>query len=306
MAAQAGLDTFLFGNAASIIRSDLITFSVLCLAIMGVVWLLFKEFKIISFDRDYARVIGLPVRPLEIVLATLTVFSVTVGIQAVGVVLMAAMLITPATAAHYWTDDLKKMLAYAALFGALAGFAGAFISYTAPGMPTGPWVIVVASFFAFASMLFGAKGWLTRALNARRNNRKILRENILKLFYHLGEPLNDFEKARTQDNLLEKRRMSGNEFNSGLKALLAQKLILPKEDGWALTPEGRAQAQRLVKIHRLWELYLSSYLKIAPDHVHEDAEAIEHIITPEIEAKLEKLLQYPGHDPHQRDIPYSK
>jgi manganese/zinc/iron transport system permease protein len=59
-----------------------------------------------------------------------------------------------------------------------------------------------------------------------------------------------------------------------------------------------------VKLHRLWELYLSTYVKIASDHVHEDAETIEHIITPELEAELERMLEYPEMDPHKEKIPY--
>jgi manganese/zinc/iron transport system permease protein len=70
------------------------------------------------------------------------------------------------------------------------------------------------------------------------------------------------------------------------------------------TDLGLQKGKRLTKLHRLWELYLTERLRIAPDHVHEDAENIEHILTPELEAKLEKLLQYPKQDPHQRDIPY--
>jgi manganese/zinc/iron transport system permease protein len=303
-AAQAGLDKFLFGNAASLIRSDIIIFSMLCIVILAVIWLLYKEFKLISFDRDYAKVVGFPVRPLEIIMATLTVLSVTVGIQAVGVVLMAAMLITPAAAAYYWTNNLKIMLACASAFGALAGFVGSYISYTAPGMPTGPWVIVAVSTVAFASMLLAPKGWLPRFLKVRSNRQKMLRENILKLFYHAGEHDNNFEKARNSDELLVKRKIPHSEFASGIKSLVKNNFIIPDNDKWKLTAAGKAEAQRIVRIHRLWELYLSTYLKIAPDHVHVDAEAIEHIITPEMEATLEKALKHPEQDPHLRGIPY--
>ena len=59
-----------------------------------------------------------------------------------------------------------------------------------------------------------------------------------------------------------------------------------------------------MKLHRLWELYLSRYMKIAPDHVHEDAETIEHVITPALEAELERLMDYPELDPHDSKIPY--
>ncbi len=303
-AAQSGLDNFLFGSAASLMKNDIITFSVLCFAVMVTVGLFYKEFKLISFDRDFAFATGLPVRWLEILLATLTVLTIAIGIQSVGVVLMAALLITPATAAYYWTNQLPTMLLYASLFGAAAGFSGAFISYTAPGMPTGPWVIVVVSLFAFFSMLAGSKGWLKRVMLLKKNRQKILAENLLKLFYHLGEPENNFLQSRTLHDLQEKRKFQETDLNAGLKFLIKKGWLQKYENGWKLTTPGKSEAQRIVKIHRLWELYLNTYLKIAPDHVHEDAEAIEHIITPEIEARLEKLLQRPEVDPHEKGIPY--
>ena len=74
--------------------------------------------------------------------------------------------------------------------------------------------------------------------------------------------------------------------------------------GWALSKEGLTKGKRMVKLHRLWEVYLTKYVNIAPDHVHEDAESIEHILTPELEAKLEQLLEYPELDPHKSEIPY--
>lgn len=307
MASQAGLDKFLFGSAASLVKADVITFSILGLTILIVAWLLYKEFKAISFDRDFSRVTGMPVKLLEAVLATLTVMAVALGIQAVGAVLMAAMLITPAAAAGYWTDRLGRMIALASLFGIMAGFAGAYISYTTQGMPTGPWAVVAASFIALVSMLFAPqKGWLPRVLVLRRNRRKIHMENILKLFYHLAEQENDFEKWRTADELQLKRKMPESDFFAGIKSLRSKNLLAEENSKWRLTPAGKKAAQRIVRIHRLWELYLNTYLKIAPDHVHEDAEAIEHIITPDMEAQLEKLLHQPDTDPHHMKIPYTQ
>ena len=306
-AGQAGLDKFLFGNAASLILQDIITFGSISLLIFLTIFFFYKEFKIIAFDREYAQTIGLPVRRLEILLATLTVLTVSVGIQAVGVVLMAAMLITPATAASYWTRSLKYMLISAGSFGAIAGIAGAYISYTAPGMPTGPWIIVIVSVLAVLSMLVAPnRGFISRQLTLARNRRKILQENMLKMFYQLGEKLQDFDALRTIPELAQKRKIPKKRMLKGLKALERKKLLEKEGSGWMLTDEGLKESQRIVRIHRLWELYLNTYLNIAPDHVHEDAEAIEHIITPEIEERLEELLRHPHVDPHLTQIPYLK
>jgi len=133
---QAGLDTFLFGKAASMTQRDVWVFGGVAALLLLVIAAFFKSFKLVAFDPDFARSLGLPVRTLEFILATITVLSVATGIQAVGVVLMAALLITPAAAARFWTDSMIRMILLAALFGLLSGFFGAWVSYTAPAMPT--------------------------------------------------------------------------------------------------------------------------------------------------------------------------
>ena len=125
--------------------------------LIGTIILFFKQFSLISFDVHFAKTIGLPVRTFEVILSIITVLAVAIGIQTVGVVLMAAMLITPAAAARFWTDKLKVMILIAAIIGAVSGIFGAFISFTAPSMPTGPWIVVVLSFIAIGSMLVAPK-----------------------------------------------------------------------------------------------------------------------------------------------------
>ena len=156
-AAQSGLDHFLFGNAAALVGKDLWTFSGLAVVLIFSVVLFFKEFTLLAFDQHFARSIGFPVRVLELVLTTLTVLAVVTGIQAIGVVLMAAMLITPAAAAKFWTDKLKVMILLAAGIAGFSGLVGAFISYIAPSMPTGPWIVMVLSLIAIFSFFLRAK-----------------------------------------------------------------------------------------------------------------------------------------------------
>ncbi len=305
-AAQSGLDKFLFGKAASLIGSDVWVFGILCAVMTLVVILFFKEFKLLSFDPDFAHSIGLPIRLLEIVLATITVLTVAVGIQAVGVVLMSAMLITPAAAARYWTDKLFKMVILAAIFGAISGILGAYVSYTETAMPTGPWVIVVLSLIAFFSMLVAPKrGVWAQYVIQKRNQNKIHQENVLKLFYHIAEKGDQqFRAARSLDELLSRREFPTSILKRTLTAL-TKKELLDKvgNNQWKLTDEGEERGKRVVRLHRLWEVYLTKYLRIAPDHVHDDAEAMEHVITPELEAELDKLLDYPATDPHDSKIP---
>ncbi|PIB35330.1 zinc ABC transporter permease [Reichenbachiella sp. 5M10] len=304
-AAQTGLDSFLFGKAAALVGQDLIVFSSISIVLVVAVLLFYKEFALISFDENFAKSIGFPVKRLELVLTTLTVLAVVTGIQAVGVVLMAAMLITPAAAARFWTDKLSTMLIIAATFGAISGISGAFISYTAPAMPTGPWIVLVVSMLALLSFFVApGKGILYRLYRQYKIKSRILNENILKLFYQLSESDEDHQTARTVSELQAKRPIPLATLNKGLRILRFQGYLNNRDGRWSLTREGLIKGQRIVKLHRLWEVYLTQYLRIAPDHVHEDADNIEHILTPELESRLEALLDYPDSDPHSSTIPY--
>jgi len=304
-AAQTGLDQFLFGKAASLVGQDLVVFTIISVLLICAVILLFKEFTILAFDQDFASTLGLPVKGIELVLTTLTVLAVVVGIQAVGVVLMAAMLITPAAAARFWTDRIQVMVWLSAIFGAFSGLSGAYISYIAPSMPTGPWIVVFVSTIAFASFFLAPrKGIIYRIRNQFRIKRQINDENILKALYHLGEQEQSFFEKRTVNQILDKRVFDPKTLKAGLKRLKRQGFLKNVNGSWFFTRAGRDKGQRVVKLHRLWELYLTEYLRIAPDHVHDDADTIEHILTPELEARLEKLLDYPTTDPHRSEIPY--
>lgn len=304
MASQTGLNTFLFGKAAALVGNDVLAFGATALVLIVAVIAFFKDFSLLSFDKHFALAIGYPVRMLELLLTTLTVLAVVIGIQAVGVVLMAAMLITPAAAARSWTDRLPVMLVLAAVCGGGAGLVGAYISTVAPAMPTGPWIVMTVSAIAVVSLLIAPRrGMLARALQQRSNRLQILDENILKALFHMGEHDEQFLAARSLSAIQRQRRMLQKDLTRGLLRLRKQGYTLNAADSWSLTGEGLERGKRIVRLHRLWELYLTQYLRIAPDHVHEDAETIEHIITPELEKELEEILEYPAVDPHRRIIP---
>ncbi|WP_141432158.1 metal ABC transporter permease [Bacillus sp. 03113] len=154
---QSGLDKFLFGQAASMIQSDVYTMAIISAVLVGVCVLFFKEFKLLSFDAGFAKGIGLPVVLLDQFMMLLIVAAVVVGIQAVGVVLMAALLITPAVAARYWTEKLHVMIIISGLFGVLSGFSGTFVSTIAHNLPTGPLTVLAASCLFIFSVLFAPK-----------------------------------------------------------------------------------------------------------------------------------------------------
>ncbi len=304
-AAQSGLEEFLFGKAASMLSTDVLIFGILSVVLIATIMLFYKPFSLIAFDEEFAHAIGLPVRTYELILSVVTVLAVAIGIQAVGVVLMAAMLVTPATAARFWTDKLWLMLILAAIFGSFSGVLGAYISSLSSSMPTGPWVVVILSLIAIGSLLFTPEKGIFARYFIRRNYRlKMLEENILKIFFQLGEKQKEFFNPQALTALQARREMPNKQLSKGLKRLLKKDYLHAFGSDWVLTEIGKLEAQRVVRIHRLWEVYLTEHLRIAPDHVHDDAEAIEHLITPELEKQLEQLLNYPATDPHDSDIPY--
>jgi len=304
-AAQSGLDHYLFGKAAALVGSDVWLLGIISLILIVIVIIFFKPLMLISFDKEYAQSLGLPVRLYEIVLASLTVLAISVGIQAVGVVLMAAMLITPAVAARYWTNTLSLMVFLAVVFSIIASVIGAFVSYTAPSMPTGPWIVVCLTLIAILSMLFApARGLLPKFFKRKNNEQLVFNENIVKCLFHLGEAKNDYTASYSLADIQKRRFFNLNGLKAGLKKLVKQDLVVEQNDKWVLTEAGRVEGARIARLHRLWELYLNQFLKMPEDHVHQGAELIEHFITPEIEEMLLAELNNPTVDPHNKAIPY--
>ena len=173
-AEQAGLDKYLFGQAATLVQEQVVTMAWLGGIALLLVVLLFKEFKLLSFDPDFAGTLGFPTRRLNILLTSLIVVAVMIGLQTVGVVLMAAMLIAPGAAARQWTNRFSTMLVLAGVFGMLAGISGALISVTQARLPTGPMVILSASAIVAVSLLFApTRGIVWDAWRRRRDRGRL-------------------------------------------------------------------------------------------------------------------------------------
>jgi manganese/zinc/iron transport system permease protein len=184
---QSGLDRFIFGQAATIVRDDVVTMGILAALALLVVALLFKEFKLLSFDPAFAASLGFPVARLNVLLTLLIVVAVIVGIQAVGVVLMAAMLIIPAAAARQWTDGLGAMVVISSLFGAFSGVSGALISATGANLPTGPLIVLCATALLVLSLFLGrSRGFLWGWIGSRQNRREALRSSDPSIPYGGG------------------------------------------------------------------------------------------------------------------------
>ncbi|WP_337098112.1 metal ABC transporter permease [Paenibacillus sp. YIM B09110] len=179
---QAGLDKFLFGQAASMIGSDVITMSIVCVVLLSVCALLFKQFKLISFDPGFARGLGYPVAALEQLLMLLMVVAVVAGIQAVGVVLVAALLITPAVSARYWTNKLSLMVILSGIFGAASGAIGTLFSASVSNLPTGPVTVLAATVVFVLSILFGPqRGLVAKRLMRQRAKERFVQEREITI-----------------------------------------------------------------------------------------------------------------------------
>jgi manganese/zinc/iron transport system permease protein len=161
-AAQAGLDRFLFGQAATMLRRDVAAIALAALLVLAFLLLLWKEWKLLTFDPVFARACGLPVGALEALLGALMVLTVAIGLPAVGVVLMSALLVAPAAAARQWTDRLERMVVLAGGFGALSGGLGTLMSAGVGRLPTGPLIVLMACGMALLSLLIAPRRGILR------------------------------------------------------------------------------------------------------------------------------------------------
>ena len=303
---KSGLDKFMFGQAAALGRGDVILLAVVTVLALGAIVIFYKEYTITSFDAGFARSMGLPVQLFHYSLMLLLAFAIVASLQAVGVVLVSAMLVVPAAAAFLLTERLGRMLVYSAVFGMVAGGAGAFFSFVGRNLPTGPFMVLAgAAVFAVALFLGPRYGILTRWWRQRSRSARISRENTLKALYHVLEDQSFTNEQVTTRELAERRRETLEEAQHQLNTLRRHQYVTLSSEGEsaALTPEGWHRACEIVRNHRLWELYLTNAAHIAADHVHEDAEKIEHVLGEQTVHMLEKRLNYANRDPHGRLIP---
>ncbi|MCC5992356.1 MAG: metal ABC transporter permease [Rhodobacteraceae bacterium] len=201
-AASVGLNSFLFGQAAAILRSDLWIMGGVGLVTLALVAGLWKEFKLVSFDPDFARASGLPVTALEGLLTIMVALAIVIGLQLVGVVLMVALLIAPAAAARQWTASLGAMVALSALIGAASGAGGALISAFGRGLATGPVVVLLATGAVVVSLLLApGRGLVWQAWAARRARARIGDGRVLLTLHALARAHDD-PRYKTEHGML--------------------------------------------------------------------------------------------------------
>ena len=191
-AAKAGLDRFLFGNASTMLAGDVAMIATLGLISLVSLTLLWKEFKLITFDYEFGVAQGWPVRALDILLTSLIVLAIVTGLQAVGVVLMSALLVAPAAAARQWSNRLSTVVFIAGGIGAACGLAGALTSSSIEKLPTGPAIVLAASAIALLSLLLApARGVVWAWLRHRRQHGQVRQAAVLAGMLALGREHDD-------------------------------------------------------------------------------------------------------------------
>jgi manganese/zinc/iron transport system permease protein len=313
---QAGLKQFILGSASTMIAADVAIIAKATVVVLVLSLLLFKELSILSFDEDFAAAQGWPVGLLDLGLTGLVVGITVIGLQSVGI-LMVALLITPPTAARFWTDNFARMTFVAAAIGGASATVGSLLSAMVPKLAGGPTIVLAGTAFFILSMLFGTRrGIVRRWLLHVRNKHRIGRDDLVRAMYEIIEArlaatgessavhsLPDCEIVRDSIDPFSRQAVDLDELfrhRSWLMRRVKQTVAVAEregiirmdsETGWRLTKAGAAAARRAVRNHRLWEMYLISHAEIAPSHVDRDADNIEHVLGAEIVEQLERLLE---------------
>ena len=246
-ASQAGLNTFLFGQAATLMTADVVVIGGLGSVALLVVGLFWKEFKLLSFDREFGGSLGLRMRGMDILLTTVLVVAIVIGLQTVGVVLMSAMVVAPAAAARQWTDSLGVMVVLSAAFGALSGASGAVASSAATGIPTGPIIVLAATLIVVVSlMLAPRRGIVWSWVRGRRNQRQVRVAAVLTDLYALA--LQHADRGHGHPTaVLEAMDARRGGVRLTLAVLEERGLARRGADGaWSLTTAGEQEARRIL------------------------------------------------------------
>ena len=297
----AGLETFIYGKPASIIRADFYLIAAATIATAAASILLVKEFTLLCFDEGFARTEGWPTFLLDVMLVGLVTVVTVTGLQAVGLILIIAFLITPATAARFWTEKLSLMLILSAAIGAASGWLGASISALFPNLPAGAVIVLVAATIFLFSMLFApARGVIPRFIRGRKLSRKVGRQHFLRAMYELLEAQGDPDDPIASvpnipvplEAVLAKRAWKRGELKQILKIADAEDHVEPVAQGYLrLSEPGFGEAARVTRNHRLWETYLVTHADIAPSHVDRDADMVEHVLGADLVRELEEVIR---------------
>ncbi len=265
----------------------------------------FKELRLAAFDPGLADALGFRSGAIHAGLMALVAAATVASFEAVGSILVVAMLICPAATARLLTDRLGSQLLVSVLVAALTGVGGYLLGAFGPeplGLPgavnaAGMITVVAGLVLALACLAAPRHGVIARTVRRRRLGARVAREDALAALYRL-------EEQRLPATPAAIATLIGVAAESERSIRLAERAGQAEHDGAAyrLTPAGRAEAKQIIRSHRLWESYLVDEAGLRPDHVHGLATQLEHLareqgrVAPDIDRAV---------DPHEREIPAS-
>ncbi|MEM6459042.1 MAG: iron chelate uptake ABC transporter family permease subunit [Planctomycetota bacterium] len=294
--AQAGgLEHFIYGQTAAMNAGDARLMGGIALAAVLAATLLLKEFALVCFNDAFAEVDGWPVTRIDLLMLALVVVVTVAGLQAVGLILVVAMLIIPPVAARFWTDRLWRLVVLAAVIGGLCGYLGAATSALLPRKPAGSVIVLTGGVLFLISLLFAPRrGVLAAGVRRVRLRLRIAADHLLELaFLGGGDAVGAAELARL-------RRRRG--WRWWLRPMLGWHLRRRGlgrfvDGGFVASAAGLRRGRTVCRNHRLWEQYLVSYAEVAPSHLDWTVDQVEHVLGDELIDELETSLRQRGIDP---------
>lgn len=295
------LKDFLFGNVLGISDNDLwLTFLVMCFTILCILSF-YRYFFITTFESVAAKTLGVSVSTIHYFLMLLLSFAVVASLQSVGVILVVAMLVTPASTAYLLTERLSFMVLLSGAIGWLSAALGLLVSIVLQTTP-GPAMTIVATLLYLLAVMFAPrKGLISRAIILRRKRQKILSEDILKHSVRLLETRN--LTFTSLSAILSRRRSL---LHRHIKRLQEKGLMQLSNGTLSLTDEGLEAGYQLIRAHRLWESYLVQEVGLSEDQIHADAEELEHLLPEDLLQEVSRKLGDPRTDPHGSPIPFPR
>ncbi|HUG90856.1 MAG TPA: metal ABC transporter permease [Planctomycetaceae bacterium] len=278
---------------------------------LAFVLFLWKELKIASFDPLLATAMGVSAGLIHYLLMSMVALVTVASLEAVGAIVVVAMLIVPAAAAHLLTDRLGWMVGLAVVIGVVSAVAGWYLARWLNTSAAGMMAVVAGGQFTAAVFLAPRHGLVSRWVANARLALRIACEDIVGIIYRREERQAAGEDATVRpaaSTLADCLAARGDGPIARLAVLLLKRreLLLVAPGGQvALTDRGRRLGRSLVRSHRLWEAYLDQNFDLPADHLHEPAERIEHFIGPELQEQLAEALRSPERDPHGSTIPPS-
>lgn len=300
----AGLESYIFGKTAGMIRSDVYFFAAVAAASLALIWLLYKELKVSSFDPGFAQVQGWPTLGLDLLLMALIAVGVVIALPAVGVVLMAALLILPTAAARFWTDRLSSLLVLSAAFGCAIGAIGTTISSRFSELPAGPTIVLVgAALFLGSILLAPQRGGLARVVQHYQFRNRLDDQRLLVAVYDYTESISNPDATIALDSWKPRRSWSTARLQKLFERALQQGLLEPRAGGWALTESGQQEAARAARADRLGRLFLTRHAELASGVANLDSDTLDEALGPEMVAQLESELAQQGRLPRVQKGP---